>query len=175
MNDRPFFEGRYVTRFARWARGKDTFVEMSEIAEEKPAPAAEKEAEPASEKEVINTFQTLRQEASQLFTKINELENEKAEHALVIDAIKDLDPKRKCFRLIGGVLVERTVEEVLPAVEKNRDGLQQVIEKLMAQRDEKVDRVEYLQKKYKIRVKGEPDPEEEGEAGGSGGTQGVLA
>ena len=106
---------------------------MSEIAEEKPAPAAEKEAEPASEKEVINTFQTLRQEASQLFTKINELENEKAEHALVIDAIKDLDPKRKCFRLIGGVLVERTVEEVLPAVEKNRDGLQQVIEKLMAQ------------------------------------------
>ena len=82
MNDRPFFEGRHVTRFARWARGKDTFVEMSEIAEEKPAPAAEKEAEPASEKEVINTFQTLRQEASQLFTKINELENEKAEHAL---------------------------------------------------------------------------------------------
>ena len=101
---------------------------MSEITEEK-APAA-KQDDPASEKEVINTFQTLRQEASQLFSKINELENEKAEHALVIDAIKDLDPKRKCFRLIGGVLVERTVEEVLPAVQKNREGLNAVIEKL---------------------------------------------
>ena len=97
---------------------------MSEITEEK-APAA-KQDDPASEKEVINTFQTLRQEASQLFSKINELENEKAEHALVIDAIKDLDPKRKCFRLIGGVLVERTVEEVLPAVQKNTDGLSAV-------------------------------------------------
>merc|ERR1712205_168081 len=105
---------------------------MSEITEEK-APAA-KQDDPASEKEVINTFQTLRQEASQLFSKINELENEKAEHALVIDAIKDLDPKRKCFRLIGGVLVERTVEEVLLAV----------IEKLTQQRDDKVDRVAHV-------------------------------
>ena len=142
---------------------------MSEITEEK-APAA-KQDDPASEKEVINTFQTLRQEASQLFSKINELENEKAEHALVIDAIKDLDPKRKCFRLIGGVLVERTVEEVLPAVQKNRDGLSAVIEKLTQQRDDKVDRVEYLQKKYKIRVRGEEYPEDEendGEAGRPG-------
>jgi prefoldin subunit 2 len=145
---------------------------MSEITEEK-APAA-KQDDPASEKEVINTFQTLRQEASQLFSKINELENEKAEHALVIDAIKDLDPKRKCFRLIGGVLVERTVEEVLPAVQKNTDGLSAVIEKLTQQRDDKVDRVEYLQKKYKIRVRGEEAPEDE-ENDGEAGKQGVLA
>jgi prefoldin subunit 2 len=145
---------------------------MSEITEEK-APAA-KQDDPASEKEVINTFQTLRQEASQLFSKINELENEKAEHALVIDAIKDLDPKRKCFRLIGGVLVERTVEEVLPAVQKNAEGLSAVIEKLTQQRDDKVDRVEYLQKKYKIRVRGEEAPEDE-ENDGEAGKQGVLA
>ena len=145
---------------------------MSEIKEEK-APVA-KQDDPASEKEVINTFQTLRQEASQLFSKINELENEKAEHALVIDAIKDLDPKRKCFRLIGGVLVERTVEEVLPAVQKNREGLNAVIEKLTQQRDDKVDRVEYLQKKYKIRVRGEEGPEDE-EKDGEAGKQGVLA
>lgn len=145
---------------------------MSEITEEKAS--ATKQDDPASEKEVINTFQTLRQEASQLFSKINELENEKAEHALVIDAIKDLDPKRKCFRLIGGVLVERTVEEVLPAVQKNTDGLSAVIEKLTQQRDDKVDRVEYLQKKYKIRVRGEEAPEDE-ENDGEAGKQGVLA
>lgn len=144
---------------------------MSEITET-PAPAG-KEQDPPSEKEVINQFQQLRQEASQLFSKINELENEKAEHALVIDAIKDLAPTRKCFRLIGGVLVERTVEEVMPAVEKNKEGLTAVIEKLMQQRDDKVDRVEYLQKKFKIRVKGEPDPEDEEDT--ETGKQGVLA
>ena len=59
---------------------------MSEIEEQKPAAATAKEGEPASEKEVINTFQNLRQEVQQLFTKINELDNEKAEHNLVIGA-----------------------------------------------------------------------------------------
>lgn len=54
---------------------------MSEIQEVK---EEAKEKEPASEKEVISIFQNLRQEAQQLFGKINELENEKAEHALVI-------------------------------------------------------------------------------------------
>jgi hypothetical protein len=33
------------------------------------------------------------------------------------------DPNRKCFRLIGGVLTERTVKEVVPALKTNRDGV----------------------------------------------------
>lgn len=71
--------------------------------------------------------------------------------------------------------MERTVEEVLPAVEKNRDGLSQVIEKITEQRDQKMEKVDELQKKYKIRVKGEPEPtEDEGQSNG-GGQQGVLA
>jgi hypothetical protein len=33
------------------------------------------------------------------------------------------DPKRKCFRMIGGVLVERTVEEVAPNLQTNLEGV----------------------------------------------------
>ena len=40
---------------------------------------------------------------------------------LVIDTLKDVDPDRKCFRMVGGVLVERTVKEVLPALVNNRE------------------------------------------------------
>lgn len=40
---------------------------------------------------------------------------------LVIDALKAVDGDRKCYRLIGGVLVERKVKEVLPPLEKNKE------------------------------------------------------
>jgi hypothetical protein len=34
-----------------------------------------------------------------------------------------MPPDRKCFRMIGGVLVERTVGEVLPALEETQTGV----------------------------------------------------
>jgi len=37
-----------------------------------------------------------------------------------------MDKTRKAFQLINSVLVERTVEEVLPIVKENRDGILQV-------------------------------------------------
>jgi len=40
---------------------------------------------------------------------------------LVIETLKEVEKERKCFRMIGGVLVERTVGEVLPALEANKE------------------------------------------------------
>lgn len=40
---------------------------------------------------------------------------------LVIDVLKGVEGDRRCFRLVGGVLVERTVKEVLPALEYNNE------------------------------------------------------
>jgi prefoldin subunit 2 len=45
-----------------------------------------------------------------------DLDDEKKEHELVIEATKELESNRKCWRMIGGVLVERTLGEVLPAL-----------------------------------------------------------
>jgi len=40
-------------------------------------------------------------------------------YSIVVDTLKTVDPDRKCFRMVGGVLVERTVKDVLPALEHN--------------------------------------------------------
>ena len=54
--------------------------------------------------------------------KISELDGELTEHQLVTEAMKEMEASRRCFRMIGGVLVERTVGEVKPAVERNLHG-----------------------------------------------------
>lgn len=54
-------------------------------------------------------------------SKAAELEMELNEHSLVIDTLKEVDETRKCYRMVGGVLVERTVKEVLPALEGNKE------------------------------------------------------
>ena len=42
------------------------------------------------------------------------------------DTLKPLDPERRAFRLVGGILVERTVKEVLPSVTSNRENVSTV-------------------------------------------------
>lgn len=41
-------------------------------------------------------------------------------YSIVIETLNKLDEERKCFRLIGGVLVERKICDVLPTLIKNR-------------------------------------------------------
>lgn len=40
---------------------------------------------------------------------------------IVIETLQDVSPERKCFRMVGGVLVERTVTEILPALVNNKE------------------------------------------------------
>jgi len=45
---------------------------------------------------------------------------------MVIEALKEVDGDRKCFRMVGGVLVERTVKEVLPAMTNNYEQVMNI-------------------------------------------------
>ena len=42
---------------------------------------------------------------------------------VVMQTLEPLAADRRCYRMIGGVLVERTVGDVLPAVKQNADGV----------------------------------------------------
>lgn len=62
-------------------------------------------------------------ECQRLMQKIAELEVDRNEHTLVEETLKPLDPSRRAFRLVGEVLVERSVAEVLPSVTANKENV----------------------------------------------------
>ncbi|KAL4857309.1 putative prefoldin subunit 2 [Chlorella vulgaris] len=135
-------------------------------------------AEPKSEQEVLAQFQQLVEEREQLTNASIERQQEVAEHDLVIKTLDPLDADRKCFRLVGEVLVERTVADVLPAVKKNRENLSTLVTMYEKQLAAKVKELLAYQERYNIRIKGEGDGGA-GDAGAAqqrpgGGGQGVL-
>lgn len=66
---------------------------------------------------------------------------------LVLETLVPLADDRKCFRLINGVLVERTVKDVVPALKTNQEGLKKVLEDLVKQYKSKQDELD----KWKVR------------------------
>ncbi|KAF8338737.1 Prefoldin [Cantharellus anzutake] len=86
--------------------------------------------------EIQATFNRFQNELQTLAQKIGELESEAEEHELVLATLNEAlqrQPDRICFRLVGGVLVERTVKDVVPALKTNRDGIKQVLTNLIGQ------------------------------------------
>lgn len=49
----------------------------------------------------------------------------------MLETLTPLPGDRKCFRMINGVLIERTVEDVVPALKTNSEGLGKVLEDLV--------------------------------------------
>ena len=62
--------------------------------------------------------------------KIAELQGEASEHELVCGTLEPLEGSRVAYRMVGGVLMERTVTDVLPAVRQNLQGIHQLIQTL---------------------------------------------
>lgn len=60
---------------------------------------------------------------------------------LVLETLQEAsktEPDRKCFRLVGGVLVERTVKDVAPQLESQFEQIKSLLETLTSQYKTKV-------------------------------------
>jgi prefoldin subunit 2 len=66
------------------------------------------------EQRVAQRYQQLQREAQTLVTKLMEVDDEKKENELVLESISKLEDARKCWRLVNGVLMEKTKLEVVP-------------------------------------------------------------
>ncbi|CAJ2501549.1 Uu.00g044020.m01.CDS01 [Anthostomella pinea] len=102
--------------------------------------------------ELQTTYSNYKNTLQQLATKIGDVEQEAEEHKLVLDTLDPLPGDRKCFRMINGVLVERTVKDVVPALKTNADGLKKVLDDLVKQYKTKQDDLEKWKKKNNVQV-----------------------
>ncbi|KAF3423322.1 hypothetical protein E2986_00092 [Frieseomelitta varia] len=107
--------------------------------------------------EILSEFQMLRSEQRAMANKLSEMEMELNEHKIVIDTLKNIDPKRKCYRMTGGVLCERTVEDVMPALVTNKEQLIKVIDALNDQLTKKGLEINEFKEKHNIRIRGQQD------------------
>ena len=103
---------------------------------------------------VANGLTTLRNEQRQMANKLSELQMDLNEHKLVIETLDKVDKDRRCFRLVGGVLVERKVGEVEPALIGNKDKLSKLIETLEKQLTEKGGEINGYIEKHNIQIQG---------------------
>ena len=152
---------------------------MAEVAKKQKSPGASSKG---NAQEIVAHFHKLREDQRLLVQKCAEIESEQHEYKVVIQTLDGVDPKRVCFRLIGGVLVERTVGDVVPALKTQHDQMQGLVEQLNKGIEAKGREINEYREKHGIKIQGEPEPaskpattdEAEGGKKKSDGPSGVL-
>ncbi|KAI2633612.1 Prefoldin beta-like protein [Hypomontagnella submonticulosa] len=113
---------------------------------------ASKTVSAKKQQELQTAYSNYKNTLQQLAQKIGDVEQEAEEHKLVLDTLEPLPGDRKCFRMINGVLVERTVQDVIPALRTNAEGLKKVLDDLVKQYKIKQDDLEKWKKKNNVQV-----------------------
>ncbi|KAJ5788520.1 Prefoldin [Penicillium paradoxum] len=114
--------------------------------------SSQKQIDPKKQQELQGQYTNFKNTLQQLAQKIGDIEQEAEEHKLVIETLEPLAADRKCFRMVNGVLVERTVQDVLPTLKTNSDGLKQVIDDMLKQYKAKQTELDNWKKKNNIQV-----------------------
>jgi len=115
--------------------------------------------------QIINNFQALRKEQLRIGNKVSELELELHEHKIVIDTLKEVDGDRKCFRMVGGLLCERTVKEVLPILVSNQEQLATCIKDLTETLNKKSQELNDFTEKHNLKIRGQDDASSQNDDG----------
>jgi prefoldin subunit 2 len=109
------------------------------------------------EQEIVEGYKRLLDEREAIAAMILERQGDFEEHALVLKNLKGSRQDKKAWRLVGDVLVERTVESITPEIERNRDNLKGVIENAKQQMEAKSKQIKEYEVKFGIKIKGRDD------------------
>lgn len=119
---------------------------------------AGKTSKPKTNEEIVSGFQALRAEQRRLANKLSEIEGDQKEHQIVIEALKNMDGDRKAFRLLGGVLTERTVGAVLPELQEAQENFPEVLATLEKQLRAKGEELTAYVTEHNLRISRDEPP-----------------
>ncbi|KAJ4382948.1 Cochaperone prefoldin complex subunit [Didymella sp. IMI 355093] len=108
------------------------------------------------QQQLQSTYQNYKTTLQNIASKIGDIEQETEEHKLVLETLEPLPGDRKCFRMINGVLTERTVADIVPILQTNQDGLKKTLEELVKQYKTRQDEMEKWKKKNNVQVVQQP-------------------
>ncbi|OAA64806.1 prefoldin subunit 2 [Cordyceps fumosorosea ARSEF 2679] len=114
--------------------------------------SAQPQASGKKQQDLQTQYSNFKSVLQQIAQKIGDIEQEAEEHKLVLETLEPLPEDRKCFRLINGVLVERTVKDLVPALKTNQDGLKKVLDDLVKSYKTKQDELDSWKKKNNVQV-----------------------
>ena len=139
-----FFLNPSSSTFQSYKNSKHTLPPFTTMSESKKP----EEMSPEEMSIVAQKFNQQQRQSQAGRKKIAELDQELQDHILVLQNLEPLDAERRCFRLIGGVLVERTVGEVRPKIEENKTRLLAILNTLAEQLKELEDEIATTKVKY---------------------------
>jgi prefoldin subunit 2 len=112
-----------------------------------------KEAEKMEhDKALIGELQAMRNDCSKLKKRLNMLGEEIQEHAEAAQVLEKVDGARPCKRAVGGVLIDSTVGEVLPALYNEMTMLTKASDDITGKLDELQKQMAAFTKKHDIRI-----------------------
>lgn len=97
-------------------------------------------------------YNEYKQTLEELQSKIIELGHDKDEHEVVLATLGQADPERKCYRMVGGALVESDVKTTLPILTMKRDKLMETVSKFKSELISVAQEFEKWKKDNKIHV-----------------------
>ena len=109
-----------------------------------------------AEQIALQQLQQLRQDQNLLARQLADMDSTKKEHSLVLETLQKVEPTRKCFRLVNGVMVERTAAEIIPAIKKSIEQIEQVMKELNENIATKTAEINKFMEHYKIQQKEQP-------------------
>ena len=114
-------------------------------------------------------YKQLNQEAQMLIQKLMELEDDRKENELVLESISKLEDSRKCWRLVNGVLMEKTKLEVVPEMRIVINNLNSIIKQITDTLQSVRTDIKNLEQAYDYIMKQKPSTssQEPSEASGS--------